>query len=249
MKIGFSNQVVIVTGATRGIGLQITEDLALLGAQLILTGTDNQQIQKLNLLAKKKKQKRIYYCVDMSDRDSLGLFLKEIGRLKKIDVVVNNAGINRINLLEETKEEDWDDMLAVNLKGPYLLTRAVAKIMKKNRYGRIINIASIFGTVSKPKRSIYTTTKAGIIGFTKAASNELAAYNILVNAVSPGFILTDLTRKNLSEQERKGIAKIVPAQRLGTPKDVSNVVMFLASGLNTYLTGKDITVDGGYTDV
>jgi len=249
MKLDFSGKTVIVTGATRGIGKQIADDFASLGAELILTGTHPKQIAALNISALKEGLKKRYCCVDFTDRKSVDTFLKGIQKLKKIDVCVNNAGINRIDLIEDTKEKDWDDMLAVNLKGPYLVTRVVGKIMKKNRYGRIINLSSIFGTVSKMKRSIYSTTKFGIRGLTVAVSNELAPYGVLVNAVSPGVILTDLTRKNLSQKERVDMARQIPAGRLGTPEDISKVVIFLASDLNTYLTGKNIIVDGGYIDV
>ena len=136
----------------------------------------------------------------------------------------------------------------MNLKGPYLLTRLVATKMKKNHYGRIINMASIFGVVSRPKRSIYSMTKAGIIGFTVAISNELAPWGVLANTVSPGFILTDLTRKNLSVAERRALTAQIPLGRLGQPSDISRVVLFLASDWNTYLTGKNIIVDGGFID-
>jgi 3-oxoacyl-[acyl-carrier protein] reductase len=120
--------------------------------------------------------------------------------------------------------------------------------MKKNHYGRIINIGSIFGTVSRAKRSIYSVTKSGIHGLTVAVSNELAPFGVLVNTVSPGFVLTDLTRKNLTEKERLELAKQIPVGRLALPQDISRVVVFLASDLNTYLTGKNITVDGGFID-
>lgn len=249
MRLDFTGKVVIVTGATRGIGKQIADDFESLGAHLILTGTNKKQVADLNALARKQNQRKTYYCVDFTDRKNVEAFLKVIQKFKKVDVCINNAGINRIDLLEDTKENDWDQMIAVNLKGPYLLTRTVGAMMKKNQYGRIINIASIFGTVSKAKRSIYSTTKFGIKGFTVAVSNELAAFGVLVNSVSPGVILTDLTRKNLTNKERADISKQIPAGRLGTPEDVSRVVVFLASDLNTYLTGQDIIVDGGFIDV
>lgn len=248
MRFDFTDKVVLITGATRGIGKQIADDLAGLGAQLILTGTDRKQIKELNALAFKRGEKKRYYQVDFSKPASARNFIKEIEKLKRIDVCINNAGINRIDYLEQSKEEDWDDMIHVNLKGPYLVTRAVAKLMKKSRYGRIINISSIFGVVSRAQRSIYSTTKFGIRGFTVAVSNELAPYGILVNALSPGFVLTDLTKKNLSEQERADLVKDIPVGRMAMPEDISRVAIFLASDLNTYLTGKNIVVDGGFID-
>ncbi len=246
MNIDFKGKRVLVTGATRGIGRKIAEDLAEAGAELILTGTNEDEIKKLNLSGGPNMK---YYRVDFTDTGSVEGFLKELGKFDRIDVCINNAGINKIDLIDEVEDKDWDDIIAVNLKGPFLLTRAVSGIMKKNGYGRIVNIASIFGVVSKEKRSTYSTTKFGLRGMTKAASNELAGYGVLVNAVSPGFVLTDLTRSILSEKEMKEIAQRVPAKRLAQPEDISKVVLFLASDLNTYLTGKNIVVDGGFIDV
>ena len=248
MKIDFSKRVVLVTGATRGIGKQIADDFAELGAELLLTGTDKKEIERMNKLAKAGEVKKRYFAVDFTDDKSVTIFLKEIEKYPKIDICVNNAGINSIDFLEDSKPSDWQDIVDVNLKGPYLLTRLVATKMKKNHYGRIINMASIFGVVSRPKRSIYSMTKAGIIGFTVAISNELAPWGVLANTVSPGFILTDLTRKNLSVAERRALTAQIPLGRLGQPSDISRVVLFLASDWNTYLTGKNIIVDGGFID-
>lgn len=248
MKFDFSGRVALVTGATRGIGKQIADDFVQWGAELLGTGTDGKTVECLNKQAKALGVKKRYYCVDFTDHQSVKVFLKEIEKRRRIDICINNAGINRIDFLEDAKEKDFNDIVAVNLKGPYLLTRTVAKMMKKNRYGRIINMASIFGVVSKPQRSIYSMTKSGIIGFTKAVSNELAPYGVLVNAVSPGFILTDLTRKILSAAERKALTARIPVGRLGRPSDISGVVLFLASGVNSYITGKNIIVDGGFID-
>jgi NAD(P)-dependent dehydrogenase (short-subunit alcohol dehydrogenase family) len=249
MTFDFKDKVVVITGATRGIGKQVADDLAALGAKLILTGTDKKQMAQMNKEAASQGLRRTYYQVDFSNAASVKVFLKELSTFKKIDVCINNAGINRINGLEETKEKDWDDMMAVNLKGPYLMMRSVAPLMKKNGYGRIVNIASIFGVVSKSKRSIYSTTKFGLRGMTMTVSNEMARYGVLVNAVSPGFVLTDLTRKNLSPKERKEISSQIPMGRMAVPADISRVIIFLASDLNTYLTGKNIVVDGGFIDV
>ncbi|MBN1870818.1 MAG: SDR family oxidoreductase [Candidatus Omnitrophica bacterium] len=246
MNIEFQNKIVLVTGSTRGIGRQIAEDFGKSGAQLILTGTQQRQIDQLNARAKKLRLKRRYYCVDFSSRESLRTFLKEIEQYKRIDVCVNNAGINRLNEVDRTKEEDWDDMIEVNLRAPFMLIRQIGKQMKKQRYGRIINISSIFGIVSREKRSIYTTTKSGLHGLTVAAALELAKYNVLVNTVSPGFTRTDLTNKNLSKEDQKEIARQVPMQRFGNTQDISKVVLFCASVLNTYMTGQNIIVDGGF---
>ncbi len=250
MKIDFQEQTVLVTGATRGMGKQFADDFAKLGANLILTGTDKDEIETLNREAKHKKHvTREYYAVDFANAESTKTFIEAIETYQKIDVCINNAGINRINLIDETLLEDWKDILKVNLEAPFMITRAVSRLMKKNRYGRIINVASIFGVISKAKRSIYTTTKFGLRGLTVSSAIELAPYNILVNSVSPGFVLTELTKSILSEEEMKDLASQVPINRFAEPAEISHVVLFLASSLNTYLTGQNVIVDGGFVDV
>lgn len=248
MKIDFKNKIVVVTGATRGIGKNIAESFYALGAALLVTGTNQKQINALNSSLKRNSRIRYFY-LDFLNEDSVMKFLSEINDYKKIDVCVNNAGINRINYIYETKLSDWDQIMQVNLRGPFLLSQAVARIMKKNRWGRIINIASIFGVVTKEKRSVYTASKSGLIGLTKTAAIDLAGYNILVNSVSPGFILTDLTKKILSGEEIKKIRHLIPLRRFGKPEDVSSMVLFLASDLNNYLTGQNIIIDGGYVNL
>jgi len=249
MKLDFQGQTVLITGATRGMGKQFADDFAKLGANLILTGTDQNQIMDLNREEKRYGQETKMYAVDFTDPESTKAFIEAVDACPKIDVCINNAGINRINFIDETLLNDWKDMLNVNLEAPFMVTRAVSKIMKRNRYGRIINIASIFGVISKAKRSIYTTTKFGLRGLTTASAIELASYNILVNSVSPGFVMTELTKSILSEEEMKNLASQIPIGRFAEPDEISRVVIFLASSLNTYLTGQNIVVDGGFIDV
>jgi NAD(P)-dependent dehydrogenase (short-subunit alcohol dehydrogenase family) len=250
MKINFQGQTVLVTGATRGMGKQFADDFAKLGANLILTGTDKNKVDTLNREAKHDKQaSRKYYAVDFANAESTKAFIEAIEAYEKIDVCINNAGINRINFIDETLLEDWKDILNVNLEAPFMITRAVSRLMKKNRYGRIINIASIFGVISKAKRSIYTTTKFGLRGLTVTSAIELAPYNVLVNSVSPGFVLTELTKNILSAVEMEDLARQVPMGRFAEPEEISGVVLFLSSSLNTYLTGQNIVVDGGFVNV
>lgn len=246
MKIDFSDKTVLVTGATRGIGRQIAEDLLEMGARLILTGTKQQEIDSLNARSDDRQR---YIRADFSQRDSLDAFLEELARYDRIDVCVNNAGINRVDSIDRIRDQDWDDVFEVNLRAPTMITRTVSRIMKKNRYGRIVNISSVWGHISWTSRTVYASTKFGIRGLTVASSNDLARFNILVNAVSPGFTLTELVKENFSAEELKAIESRIPLGRFATPGEISKVVLFLASSLNTYITGQSIIVDGGYVSV
>ncbi len=251
MEFNFEGKVVLVTGATRGIGKQIADDFESLGAGLILTGTKKDQIDLLNREAALHKtgQKKRYFCVDFKDQKATEEFIDQLeNNYKKIDVCVNNAGINKINYIYETELQDFNEILSVNLTAPFMITRKVSKIMKSNGYGRIVNISSIFGVISRGKRSIYSITKFGLRGLTLAASNELARHNILVNAVSPGFVLTELTKGILSKKEIADLSKQIPVGRFARPEEISKVVLFLASDMNTYITGQNIIVDGGYVN-
>lgn len=249
MKLSFENKTILITGATRGIGKQIADDLLFLGANLILTGTQSTQIEELNNEAKLNNLSKRYFCVDLSKTDSLELFIEDLKAYPKIDGLVNNAGINRLNSINDVVINDWDDMLAVNLSAPFRLLKHISPKMIANKYGRIVQIASIFSKISKERRAVYSATKFGLHGLTVGTSNDLARYNIMVNTLSPGFVMTDLTRKNLSEEEREDLANQVPAKRFAEVKDISSVAVFLLSDLNQYLTGQNIVVDGGFTNV
>ena len=184
-----------------------------------------------------------------SDRTSLDSFLETIDKEERIDVCVNNAGINRIHPIDEILDEDLDAVLDVNLRAPFLVCRSVTRLMKKVGYGRIVNIASIWSVISKPGRSVYAATKSGLVGMTKTLAVELAASNILVNAVSPGFVETAMTASTLSQDEQRALASQVPMNRFAQPEEIAKVVLFLASDQNTYLTGQNIVVDGGFVSV
>jgi 3-oxoacyl-[acyl-carrier protein] reductase len=248
LKIDFLGKTVLVTGATRGIGRQVAEDIEQLGGRVLLTGTNKRQIDQLNEKIVDKTKKR-YFTVNFTDGDSLTRFLRKLAPYKRIDVCINNAGINRLNEIGVIKEKDWTDMAAVNMSAPLFLTKRVSDKMKKNKYGRIVNISSIWGSISKSERALYSMTKSGLQGLTTASAVELGRYNILINAVSPGFVDTELTRNNLSQKEIDKLTHDIPLGRLATTKEISNVILFLASESNTYLTGQNIIVDGGFVDV
>jgi len=249
-EIDFSGKVVLITGATRGIGAALARDFCAAGADLILTGTNLQQINELNRNNADAGVTNIRYVqADFSDEISLQSFLDDIARCKRIDVCINNAGTNRIDFIDLTKIEDFELLTQVNLRAPFLISRQVSRLMKQANYGRIVNIASIWSVITKARRSIYSTTKFGLVGMTKAVAVDIAKYNILVNAVSPGFTMTELTKSTLSENEIQELSSQVPMQRFAQPEEISKVVLFLASDLNTYITGQNIVVDGGFVSV
>ena len=239
----FNNKTVIITGGTRGIGAEIGRVLLDSGANVIATGTQNELSNSSHQLNFK------YHKLDFLSDKSIKKFIDFINQIKKIDVLINNAGINKIDHLTDISKKTWDNVNAVNLRGPFLLTKVVAQKMQKDLSGKIVNISSIFGVVSKKKRAVYSSAKWGLIGFTKSAALDLASYNILVNAVSPGFVDTDLTRQVLGVEKMKKLREEIPQGRLAQPSEIAKVVQFLCSDLNTYITGQNIIVDGGFTSV
>lgn len=248
MEIKFKNKVVVITGATRGIGKGIAERFYDSGATLILTGANKSKIEKLNESVKDKKRIK-YFHLDLLNDRSIKTFVSKMRGYSRIDVCINNAGINKIGHIYDVDQKDWDDIVKVNLSGPFLLCKELGKIMKKRRYGRIVNIASIFSEITREKRAAYTATKSGLVGLTRTVSLDLAPYNVLVNSVSPGFILTDLTKRILKKVEISSLKNSIPLGRLGTPEDIASLVLFLASDINTYITGQNIVADGGYVNI
>ena len=220
------------------------------GAELLLTGTKIDEIDERNRYYFSKGNTHIRWLqVDFSDLESTERFLDEIVNGPPVDVLVNNAGTNRINEIDQIKEIDIDELISINLRAPMLLCRAVSTGMKNNRYGRIVNIGSIWSVMTKKGRAVYSATKSGIAGMTRAIAVDLAPYNVLVNSVSPGFINTELTKKTLSKEEYIQLSKQVPLGRFGEPQEVAQLVLFLCSSLNTYITGQNILIDGGFTIV
>lgn len=250
IKLDFTGKTIVITGATRGIGKRIADDLFALGANLLLTGTKQDEIDELNASCKMSgiPVKR-YFVLNLSNEESVDHFIKTISNEKEIHGLVNNAGINKLNHIQHAQLQDWQEMMAVNLTAPFRFINAISEKMINQQYGRIINVGSIFSKIGKEKRAVYSATKFGIHGLTVGVSNDLARYNILCNTLSPGFVLTDLTRKNLSENEMSDLSEMIPAKRLAEVADISNVAVFLLSDLNHYLTGQNIIVDGGFTNI
>ena len=242
----FKEKVALVTGASRGIGRAVAIELASRGAYLIVNYTQNEAAAReaLAIIENSGGKGEIRH-FDVANttivQDEIGKIGEELGGLH---VLVNNAGITRDGLIVRMKEEDWDLVLSVDLKGVFNSTRAAAKIMMKQKYGRIINITSIIGEMGNAGQVNYSAAKAGIIGFTKSAAKELGSRGITVNAVSPGFIETDMTR-NLPENVRSKYVECIPLGRFGTPENVAKVVAFLASDDASYITGEVVRVNGG----
>ena len=245
MEESISRKVVIITGGTRGIGESLVESFLNSGFCVVATGSNKENLKKLNVQNKDKNLE--YYHLDFLSKISVQSFIKKINKYEKVDVLINNAGINKIDFIDDISEKDWDSINMVNLKGPFLLARVISKKMKKYKSGKIINIASVFSMQSREKRASYSASKWGLIGFTKAIALDLAPYNILVNAVSPGFVDTELTRRILSSKEIKDLLKTIPQKRLAKPNEIAKVVLFLSSKENTYITGQNIAIDGGFT--
>ena len=251
VNIDLTNKTALVTGGTMGIGAAIAEELHKAGANLLITGVEDAgSIDKLNKKVQDQGIKNIRYIrVDFTNDDSINQFFKLLDGVDKIDICINNAGTNKNNLIDEILLEDFDLLLSVNLRAPFLITKYISKRMKSARSGYIVNIASIWSIKSRPGRTAYTITKSGIVGLTKTSSIELAPYNILVNAVSPGFTMTELTMRTLPEKEFNELKSIVPAKRFAEPSEIAKTVLFLVSNLNTYIIGQNIIIDGGFTNV
>ena len=239
------NKVAVVTGSARGIGKAIALKLAYAGANVVVTNTNvdgmNQTVHEIIALGRKA----IAVKCNVADAAEVGELVRKIQEVfPTIDILVNNAGLTRDNLIMRMAEEDWDIVLDVNLKGPFLLTKAVSPIMMKQRHGRIINVSSLVGLIGNAGQVNYASSKGGLIAFTKSVAKELASRNITCNAVAPGFIKTAMTEK-LDEKVKENYLKSIPLKRFGNAEDVANAVLFLASDEASYITGQVISVDGG----
>ena len=249
MDIDFTGKIALVTGGTRGIGKAIADLLYQSGAKLYLTGTDGETITKLNqnLLEKGITDIR-YMAVDFADDTSTDLFLEQLQEIPQIDICVNNAGINIVNDFEKVTNEEFMKVQKVNVIGPRKILNVITPKMKARKYGRIVNVASIWSVINRPGRTSYSISKNAVVGLTKSLAIELAPYNIMVNAVSPGFTMTELTLRTNTPEQLADLESKVAVKRLAQPMEQASVVSFLCSELNSYMTGQNIVVDGGYTN-
>lgn len=240
------NRTVFITGGGRGIGKEVALKFAENGYNIVTNYvSDKTDVEALKKEFEEKGIKSLIIKADVTDSEAIeNLVKKAIEEFESIDVLVNNAGITKDNLLMRMSEEEFTKVIDVNLKGTYIVTKIVSKYMMKKRQGSIINLSSVVGVVGNAGQCNYSASKAGIIGFTKSIAKELASRNIRANAVAPGFIETDMTSV-LSDEIKDNINSQIPMKRMGTPEEIANVVYFLGSEESSYITGQVINIDGG----
>lgn len=236
----------IITGSSRGIGKAIAQKLGQMGANIVLNGTTASEA--INMTCEELKASGVNVIVSVGDVRNAeyvdNMVNAAIDAFGSVDILINNAGITRDKLIMKMSENDWDDVVDINLKGAFLCTKAVAKIMMKQRSGKIINITSVAGVMGNPSQANYAASKAGLIGLTKSTAKELATRGINCNAIAPGLISTDMTDV-LSESIKENYLNSIPQKRFGTPEDVANAVGFIVSDEANYITGQVIHIDGG----
>lgn len=241
----FDGRVSVVTGASQGIGEAIALEISRAGSEVILVDIQKEKLEEVADKIKENKGKASFFCADVSRMGQTVEVVEAIVKnYQRVDHLVNNAGITRDNLLMRMKEEEWDAVLAVNLKGVFNFSKAVIRSMISNRYGRIVNISSVVGLMGNAGQCNYAASKAGVIGFTKSLAREVAVRGITVNAVAPGYIITPMT-ESLPESVKKMFIDLIPVKRLGTVDEIAHAVKFLLSDEAAYITGQVINVNGG----
>lgn len=237
----FKNKIILITGASRGIGEDIAKTFSLKEAKIVGISTNEKGVKKIN-----KMGKNVYGIkANINNKEDI---IKIIEWMKynigMPDILINNAGIIKDCLIIRMSENNWDNVINTNLKSIFMLSKSIIPSMMKKKWGRIINIGSIIGSIGNAGQTNYSSSKAGLIGFSKSLALEIASRNITVNTISPGFIQTDMI-KNLTELQKQKIIKNIPLKRIGIPSDISNIVIFLASEKSNYITGQNIHINGG----
>ncbi len=244
-ELSLEGKVALVTGGARGIGKEIALRFAREGADIAICDVNLEETEKIAKEIQKTGKQCLAFKTDVTDSKDVQVTIDKIlDKLGKLDILINNAGITRDSLVLRMSEEDWDRVIAVNLKGCFVCTRAAAKVMLKQRFGKIVNLASIIGIMGNTGQANYAASKAGIIGLTKSVAKELASRGVSVNAIAPGFIKTEMTAK-LSEDVQKRMLSGIPLGRFGESKDVADLALFLSSESSSYITGQVIQIDGG----
>lgn len=247
MSVDLAGQTAIVTGASQGLGRAMAIALGASGARVACVARNAEKLAETVALIAAAGGQAEAFAGSVSEREGVDRIVEAVADgWGKLDILVNNAGITRDTLLPAMSDEQWDDVIATNLRGTFLFCRAASRPMMRARYGRIINIASVSGLIGNAGQTNYSASKAGMIGLTRSLSKELAKRKVTVNAVAPGFIESDMTQA-LGESILDEVKKRIPAARIGTAEDVAACVLFLASRAAGYVTGQVLTVDGGMT--